>query len=245
MSATNLSRSRRQFLAGASVALAGAGSWTARAEEPAAAVPMRVGVHGMVLFGGEDGLYGSHMPMFHTPHDVQVILRLTAVDAQLDRRLRGVLASEPGALWSIEPAVFDLNRLVDASPLRHIEAAVYEGHFERGGRLRHRGVGFRVERVLVHSKLDGRRRASEVQRFWCFGEGRERFLVKQIDQRPDVDLIGSFRTADTARVDADIALQGAGLSPPDDARVMAALASSGIRANGPMRWLYVETGDLA
>jgi hypothetical protein len=183
--------------------------------------------------------------MFHAPHDAQVLLRLAAVDDRLERSLRRALSLEPGALWSIEPAAFDLDRLVGASPLRHIEATVYEGHFERGGRVRHRGVRFRVERVLVHARLDATPRSSQSQRFWCFGDGRERFLVKQLDQRPDVDLIGSLRTDDAATVQAPIAMTGVPLKPPDDARMLAGLASAGIRPASPLRWLYVETGDLA
>lgn len=55
MSGTTRSRSRRQFLAGASLALAGAGAWSARAQVPTASAPTRMGVHGMVLFGGLEG----------------------------------------------------------------------------------------------------------------------------------------------------------------------------------------------
>lgn len=97
----------------------------------------------------------------------------------------------------------------------------------------------------MHARLDATRRSSQSQRFWCFGDGRERFLVKQLDQRPDVDLIGSLRTVDVATVEAPIALTGAPLKPPDDARMLTGLASSGIRPASPLRWLYVETGDLA
>ena len=34
-----------------------------------------VGGHGMAVFGGREGLYASHLPMFHTPHDSQILLR--------------------------------------------------------------------------------------------------------------------------------------------------------------------------
>ncbi|WP_373990514.1 hypothetical protein [Duganella sp. BuS-21] len=42
------------------------------------------GEHGMVLFGGKKGLYASHLPMFHAPHDYQVILQLHVADAATD-----------------------------------------------------------------------------------------------------------------------------------------------------------------
>src|SRR4051812_9463415 len=33
-------------------------------------------IHGMVVFGGEKDTYASHLPMFHSPHDRQVILKI-------------------------------------------------------------------------------------------------------------------------------------------------------------------------
>src|SRR5687768_16192639 len=35
----------------------------------------RPGVHGMVLFGKGQHVYLSHIPMFHRPHDLQLLLR--------------------------------------------------------------------------------------------------------------------------------------------------------------------------
>ena len=43
------------------------GAFNAQADRPS--------VHGMLLFGKEN-LYASHLPMFHAPHDYQVIFKL-------------------------------------------------------------------------------------------------------------------------------------------------------------------------
>lgn len=58
----------------------------ARADETA------MGGHGMAVFGGREGLYASHLPMFHAPHDTQLLLRFHLADAAADRALRERLA---------------------------------------------------------------------------------------------------------------------------------------------------------
>ena len=50
------------------------------------------GQHGMALFGGKEGLYASHLPLFHAPHDHQVILRVHVADPTTDAALRVALA---------------------------------------------------------------------------------------------------------------------------------------------------------
>ncbi len=47
-----------------------------------------MGVHGMVVFGGRDGLYASHLPLFRAPHDRQIVLGLVLDDRAVDRAMR-------------------------------------------------------------------------------------------------------------------------------------------------------------
>jgi hypothetical protein len=61
-------------------------------EVPQAQVPApqhRMGVHGMVLFGSGPRLYASHIPMFHRPHDRQVVIAVSATGGELLARGRG------------------------------------------------------------------------------------------------------------------------------------------------------------
>lgn len=211
---------------------------SAHAQEPA-----RMGLHGMVLFGGLEGLYASHLPMFHAPHDVQLLLRLRAADAPLDARLRRQLAQRP-ALWTLEPERFDLNGL-ERGQGRTFDAQVVDGHFERGGLPWRAGVRFEIEQTLLFRRLDPRPRQAGAAHFLWFGQGREHFLLKWLDQRPDVDLIGlqRLRRPRSAAHRLDLPMQG--LEAPSQVAVHAALRASSAQPSGALQWLYRETGDLA
>lgn len=162
------------------------------AEEQASSM----GVHGMVMFGGKEGLYASHMPMYHRPHDVQAIFRFHLSDPALDRKMRDELARRP-QLWTIVPERFELDRLASgaANPVSHLHADLVRGHFERGGVTVHSGVDIAVERVLVYRRLDpgsskdGSMTYSVVD---TDNKAKEHFLVKRIEGRPDFDHIVPF-----------------------------------------------------
>ena len=152
----------------------------------AAAVNPSDGVHGMVLFGDREGLYAAHLPMFHAPHDNQVVVKLRFKDPQLEHDMRARLDGKT-ALWTIEPERFALHRLAPAAPLplREFKANVVEGHFERDGSLRQRQAELVVERVVLYRTLAPQPAVRAVSRYAPVG----RFLVKLVDSRPDFDHI--------------------------------------------------------
>ena len=201
------------------------------------------GEHGMVLFGGRDGLFASHMPMFHRPHDVQVVLQLHAADPAQERRLRASLARAP-SLWTIVPAPFNLDDLAPGAPqpVTRLEADVVRGHFERGGTTQARAVPFLVDRVLAWRRLDplGAPPAFASYRIVAATpDASERFAVLEIGPRPAVDHIVALSAAPGAtlpgvvRVAAD---EGPGATPAALGRALA-----GARVRGTV---YRETGDL-
>ena len=66
------------------------------------ATDTRHGLHGMLLFSDGDGLYASHLPMFHAPHDVQLIFRFTLADKKIESELVKALdANKP--YWTLAP----------------------------------------------------------------------------------------------------------------------------------------------
>ncbi|SHH28984.1 hypothetical protein [Massilia sp. CF038] len=197
------------------------------------------GQHGMVLFGGSGGLYASHLPMFHAPHDYQVILRIRLADPALDAQLRRRLAARV-ALWTLAPEPFEIDRLAPAhaQALTAFKADIVQGHFEQGGVTRHAAAAVIVEQVLLFRQLDATHRRSKNARYLQVGQGAERFLVKQIDSRPDIDHIVAIRARPGTSTDA-LVVPKAGLSQPSSRQLAHALPGSKIRGT-----VYFYTEDL-
>ena len=166
------------------------------------------GVHGMVVFG-RDHLFASHLPLYHAPHDWQVILEVAPdavsepgrapvarggerTDNDIAAKWRAELGDAP--LVTFEPEPFDLIRLAPdaADPLRDVSGTVYRGHFERGGTAWQK-VRLHIERVLLFRKVDPHGSAAKSD-YFAFGDGAESYLVHAIGARPDVDEIYATTT---------------------------------------------------
>jgi hypothetical protein len=235
---------RRQFIGTAAVTVLAPPILLAVGHE----IKARMGTHGMVLFGGAEGLYASHMPMFHKLHDVQTLLRLSIDDRAIAGLIGQQLSQQP-ALWTIEPERFDLSRLSTghSDPIKSFEAKVFSGHFERGGMVRYERVRFNVESVPQFRQLDATKRSQATQEFFWFGKGQEHFLIKKLDQRPDIDLIGYFTAEQPKSVQQVVSVKSTALAAPTGAveqELLAALQQAGVRVKGGITWVYVETGDL-
>jgi hypothetical protein len=202
---------------------------------PIAAAETAVGGHGMAVFGGREGLYASHLPMFHAPHDSQIVLRFHLADAAADRTLREALAARP-RLWTFDPETFDLLRLDPrhAQPLREFSARFFEGHFERGGTPQAATQRVIVDEVLLFRRLGTAAREAAAGRYRLIGQGSEWFAFKTIDRRPDFDHIVRLE-APALRGEVEVPLQGLGRP--------AAAVQRAFQAKG-LTDIYFETGDL-
>ena len=184
----------------------------ATATQPASAQnspsQMAVGLHGMAVFGGAEGLFASHLPMFHTPHDSQVIIRFHLADAQLDQSLRATLAQQ-AKLWTLAPEKFDLLRLSPkhATPLKQFSASFFDGHFERGGAEKFTNAQVVVDEVLFFKHLSAEKQQSHLAQYHVLGKGKERFLFKEIDQRPDYDHIVALRLKNSTSLPSTISFK--------------------------------------
>lgn len=212
---------------------------------PLAHAQARPGTHGMALFGDRAGLYASHLPMFHAPHDVQVVLRIRLEDARADAALRRELAARP-RLFTLEPERFDLQRLAPgaAEPLARFAARLFDGHFECGGKPQGVAQAVAVDEVLLFNDLMAvAAQGDSAGRYVAIPAGRPRFLVKRIDRRPDFDAIVALGETTGAHIDA-LAMPTADLRPPAPRAIADALARRGVRAKSAPRVLYFETDDL-
>ncbi len=153
-------------------------SFGAYAADPAAG-------HGMLLFGKE-ATYVSHLPMFHSPHDYQVILRVN-LDANAQRDLkRAKDAARTEKVWTIDPESFVLPaRINDPRPFR---ADIYQGHFERGGKRVIRQANVAIEQVIHFRKFVAGETADKAL-FFTFGTPGDMYSAHIIRGAPDFDRI--------------------------------------------------------
>ncbi len=211
----------------------------------------RWGTHGLALFGGSDALYASHLPMFHAPHDVQMIIRFHVSDTATDRAIRNALNSTP-ELWTIDPEEFDLDRLAPGhpDPLKSFNARIVQGHFERGGKERFTMQTLIIDEVLFFHHLSGETRQHSEGRYLVIGKTKPRFLVKKIDRRPDFDLIVLLNSSRDSMHDGwdhmptEILLPSENLLAPSQHAWRRALTKQLGKKVDVGSVLYFETGDL-
>jgi len=188
---------RRGFLAGA-VASLGIGwrGFGALAEahngHPAHATdsPAR---HGMLLFG-EKKVYLSHLPLFHSPHNYQVILEVTLTKANSDPQASYVQdrRQHPKVkIYTVNPESFVLPELDPQNPQRRsFKAELFRGHFERPGNVSlNRDVTVNVTRVIHFRKFDPQAAGLPQLEYFLFGQPQELFLAHLVTKPPDFDQV--------------------------------------------------------
>ena len=172
------SGNRRTFLKSGLAALLGARYWHSTAE--AMRPDDHPSVHGMLVVGQET-VFLSHLPIFGSPHDYQVIIEGTfakpgstpQADYFNDRKRTGA------KLYTVEPRPFVLTDLTAASPLRSFKVNIYRGHFERFRTERAKeaarigqDVDVNVTRVVRFQKFDPKAAALPRLEYFLFGKGK-------------------------------------------------------------------------
>lgn len=156
----------------------------------------RVGVHGMVVFGGADsGLYMSHIPMFHPPHDMQATFRVS-LDPPTSQGFRD-------GLYTFQPERFSLDDLLLGN-LTTMKGTLYRGSFEGDGIPLH-DVSVKVERVLGYHTLTADSPAVPDLEYQVMGTSRDAYLFHPIAQAPDFDHIVRLDLSHSTLTAKDIA----------------------------------------
>lgn len=163
------------------IATLAAGS-QARADVPAE--------HGMLLFGDKVA-YASHLPMFHAPHGYQVILKLSLERLGKSHALSKYAAAKAAGhtLFTLVPQVLDLTQVIDGT-LKAFQAAIYDGHFEQGGKSLGL-VDVSVAKLIFAAKLNPHARARPSEQYLVFGENGSYFAAHLIGGKPSFDAIVS------------------------------------------------------
>ena len=147
-------------------------------------------VHGMLIFG-EKVTYGSHLPMFHSPHNYQSILKLNLQDSAKSQAL--LLFKRAKALgktlFTLAPEPFEFSKIMDGS-LKQFKGELYEGHFEKDG-INLGQVKVTIEKNIYSSEIQlsqpGEGPLSES--YLLFGSSGEYFGLHLIQNKPSFDAV--------------------------------------------------------
>jgi hypothetical protein len=186
-----------------------------------------VGSHGMVLFAAGDTVLASHLPLYRAPHDYQLVYQL-ALPAAEQQAVLALLGA--GQQLTLLPQNFDLQLLIEGKTF-DIGAAVYQGHFERGGRLWLDNIQLTFARQLYRRPLQQLSVATNAQ-YDVFSVAGNHFLLHRIAAAPSFDQILQLPQLPSTPVT---------LATTDGAATLQLLKAMGISATQ----LYLETADLS
>lgn len=150
----------------------------------------RMGTHGMLLFSDGNVLYASHLPMFHRPHDKQVIFSFHLKNKKTESALIKSLTHNTN-YWTLAPQPFDLNLLgIDSNRgVMSFQADLYSDHFERGGTLQYTKQTVFVRKLIINRRLEAKT-PSLVQFIRVTPKNAKRhFYAQLIEGQPGVDRI--------------------------------------------------------
>jgi hypothetical protein len=152
----------------------------------------RTATHGMVFFGSEK-IYASHLPMFHSPHDYQVILEL-----ELPENARKIYLenkkNHSETVYTLEPEKFVLPEMIK-NP-KAFKVNIFRGHFERGGLQIAENEIVTIKKVIYFRKFNSADKSPEKYQFLIIGNANEQFAIHYISEKPDFDQIFAIRFSD-------------------------------------------------
>jgi hypothetical protein len=207
-------------------------------------------------------VYVSHLPMFMSPHDFQVIVRVTGDAAGRYGDFVAHFGSE--VIYTFEPEPFSIDELDpagDGGPARtSFGGKLFRGHFERGGSEIAEDVPFEVEQVIHFRRFGGATAESPGNRlrYIWFGDGDAAFLAHLVTAPPDFDQVLSVKVGSLGTTSEEDLRDGVIVEVPDRPNDVEAKLDEGetftgeVQAEAPApveltveSEYYLETGDLA
>lgn len=155
-----------------------------------------MGIHGMVVFGKN---YLSHIPMFHEPHDYQIIM-----DVKLDHPELAPEANFGQELHTFVPKKFSLGDLLNGK-LDKIEGTLYQGNFEaEGARPMHEGVTAKIEHILHSHHLSQEQPGPAELEYYLYGDRNDAYLVHPIHGNAGFDQVLSVDARELHATDEEL-----------------------------------------
>jgi hypothetical protein len=143
-------------------------------------------VHGMLIFGTEK-IYASHLPLFHAPHNYQIILELELDKTAKQKFIKDQQQHPEFTTYTIEPERFILPDKINSKG--NFKANLYRGHFERGGVKIADSISIKIVAVIYFKKFDSAEVRPADAAYLLFGNSKEQFAVHQISNKPDFEQI--------------------------------------------------------
>jgi hypothetical protein len=156
--------------------------------------------HNMMVVG-EKSLFLSHLPMFMSPHNFQVILEATltsGVKSVQEIYTKDRQANRQTKMYSLSPEEsFKLPSLFTPDPPSRtsFKGTIFRGHLERGGQKIPglKNIDLNVKRVIYAQQLGRGLNKSDKLSYILFGRGQELFLAHRITRPPDFDQLLSVK----------------------------------------------------
>jgi hypothetical protein len=203
--------------------------------------------HGMLIVGKSD-LYLSHLPMFHTPHNYQVIFKVQLTPPAKAQYLAS-LESSTETVYTLVPETFVLPEMAEHP--RPFKAEIYKGHFERGGEVIATNVTVEIQSVIYFKKFIPGENKPTIGKFLLFGSNLEPFAAHLITAKPDFDQISRLKpiTAEILALDPKKSLTFTVTSKePLQDETFQQVQIESTHQNLQLevgKSLYLETGDLS
>lgn len=146
----------------------------------------KASTHGMLIFG-KNKIYAYHLPMFHSPHNYQIILELELTDTAKSLFIEDQKSKTEYATYTIEPETFVLPQMIVKGNSFMVD--LYRGHFERGGKKIASKIKVVIKEVLFYNKFKSDEKRSATNSFILFGNEKEQFIAHLLTNKPDFDQI--------------------------------------------------------
>ncbi len=143
--------------------------------------PAYMGVHGMVLMNKSSTIFAYHLPLYHKPHDVQLLYKLAVKNVALVQLVRD------NDMVTIKPKPFNLQRLMRGEKVA-LAADVYLGHFERDGMLVYENMTLNFAEKLYMRKLDDIKPSNNEQQYDVVSYHKNnKIYIHRLQQSPSYD----------------------------------------------------------
>ncbi len=209
-------------------------------------------VHGMLLFGTKN-IWLSHLPMFHKPHDYQVIMSVTLKKNGDDLHATYLADREQSKAlyYSFVPKRFSMTHLVNGT-LTSIEGTLVRGHFERGGITIETGVTAQIKTMPVAVQFQVDAVKPDKASYYVIGNSDETWLAHKIVAKPEEfdQIIGAEVSEDFWTANGSGAVLSTELANVSDLRLTEGTTVSAKSEAGSVteikvgKEIYQETGDL-